>query len=165
MTVLVCSLKTEVPQLIPPRDFTIARFPFGTREPYDEHRMHQMAQPDGHTVTDWDSDDRSGLIWPTADGWGVLSAAIRWEPGAYTQVQDRIVRDPLNLSTGWDATATDERPPSPGGQRFTKLWQLFVHPGTPLALEVYHDDTTPRRLLFAEFKLAIHTTAVLPEES
>jgi hypothetical protein len=153
----VCSLKSETPQLLAPGRFHIVRFPFGRAESYDEHRMHQTAQPDGHQVTDWTRDDRAGLIWPAAEGWGVLSAMVQWEPGGYSQLDDRFVRDPLGLSTGWDATATDERTPSRGGQRFTKVWQMFVNPETPIALQVQHNDDRPRRLLLAEFKLAIHT--------
>jgi hypothetical protein len=156
MTVYECSLKIDTPQLMAPARFHIVRFPFGTAEPLDEYKMHQMAQPDGHQVADWRTEDRAGLIWPAVDGWGVLSGMVRWEPGNYRETSTRFVRDPLGLSTGWDATATDERAPTPGTQRAITMWQMRVHPGTPIALQVCHDDTAPRRLLLAEFKLAIH---------
>jgi len=154
---LVCSLKVDgTPQLIQPDRFTIVHFPFGVAEPTDVDRMHQAAQPDGHQVLTWTADDRSGLIWPAAEGWGVLTSMIQWESGGYSQLSDRYVRDPLDLTTGWDATATDERPPSPGRQRFTKTHQMYVHPGTPVALEVAHNGDTALELVLAEFKLAIH---------
>ncbi|MEV0526058.1 hypothetical protein AB0I66_21715 [Streptomyces sp. NPDC050439] len=156
MTVLVCSLKVDTPQVIKPGIYTTVRFPFGALEPYDVHRMHQVAQSDGHTVEAWREDDRAGLIWPAADGWGVLTAMAQWEAGGYRELGARLVRDPLDLTTGWDSTATDERPPSPGRQRSTYQHQMFVHPKTPIALQVCHDDLTPRKLTLAEFKLAIH---------
>ncbi|WP_309484603.1 hypothetical protein [Streptomyces himalayensis] len=119
--------------------------------------MHQAAQPDGCQVTDWRADDRSGLIWPIAPGWGFLSAMIQWEPGGYVELRDRFTRDPLGLYGPPDSTATDHRPPSRGMQSFTKVWQMKVHPSTPLGLLVAHDDDVPRRVTLAEFKLVIHT--------
>lgn len=156
MTVHICSLKTDVPQSIPPGGYHIVRFPFV--ESYDAHRMHDPAQPDGRKVTDWKRDDRSGLIWPAADGWGSITAMIYWEDGGYTELRDRFVRDPLGLSTGADSTATEHRPPSPGQQFFHKHHEMFVHPGTPIALLVAHNDARPRRITLAELKLAIHPT-------
>lgn len=152
----VCSLKVDTPQLIKPGAYTTVRFPFGALESSDTHRMHQVVQPDGYQVANWNLADRAGLIWPAVDGWGVLTAMVQWEPGGYREVGARFVRDPLDLSTGWDATATDERPPSPGRQRATHMHQMFVHPETPVALQVCHDDAVARKLLLAEFKLAIH---------
>lgn len=158
MPVLVCSLKAETPQLIPADGgYHIVRFPFGSAESSDEHEMHQMAQPDGYQVTDWAADDRSGLIWPAVAGWGSLTALIYWEAGGYTELRDRFVRDPLNLATGYDSTATEHRPPSPGMQCWHKSHEMFVDPGTPLALLVSHNDAVARKVTLAEFKLAIHT--------
>lgn len=159
MTVHICSLITDESQLVRPGAWTTLRFPFGTAESYDKQQMHQVAQPVGAPIDDWQSDDRSGLIWPSTDGWGVLNAMVQWEAGGYEQLGARFVRDPLKLTTGWDATATDERPPTPGAQRSAYTWQMFVHPGTPIAVQVYQDDKRSRRMTFAELKLAIHTTA------
>lgn len=157
MTVYVCSLKVDTAQTIKPNVYTTVRFPFGALESYDTHRMHQVLQPDGHQVEDWRADDRAGLIWPAVDGWGVLTAMAQWEAGGYRELGARLVRDPLELSTGWDSTATDERPPSPGRQRSTYQHQMFVRSETPIALQVCHDDLVARKLTLAEFKLAIHT--------
>ncbi|GAA2092985.1 hypothetical protein GCM10009801_59840 [Streptomyces albiaxialis] len=158
MTVHVCSLISNHTQSVPGGGgYHILRFPFGAGESYDGHGMHQMVQPDGYEIVDWDSDDRSGLIWPAADGWGELTANIHWEDGNYSELRDRFVRDPLGLSTGPDSTATDHRPPSPGMQCFTKTHGIFVHPGTPLALLVGHTDSRSRRIVHAQFKLAVHT--------
>lgn len=157
MPVLVCSLKSDVPQSIPADGgYHILRFPYGNSESYDEHGMHQVAQPDAVKVANWARDDRSGLIWPTVSGWASLTAMIHWEAGSYDELRDRFVRDPLNLADGYDATATEHRPPSPGMQCWHKSHEMFVHPGTPLALMVAHDDSSPRRVTLAEFKLAIH---------
>lgn len=61
LTVLVCSLKSEIPQSIPPGAYTVVRFPFGAAESYDEHGMHHVVQPDGARVSAWSRDDRAGL--------------------------------------------------------------------------------------------------------
>ncbi|GAA2284852.1 hypothetical protein GCM10010145_56030 [Streptomyces ruber] len=159
MSVHVCSLILDEPQVIPQGGYQVVRFPFGAGESYDAHGMHQVAQPDGYQVTNWRTDDRAGLIWPAADGWGSLTAMIQWEAGDYTELRDQFVRDPLGLTGDpVNTTATDHRPPSPGMQCFTKHHEIFVHPGVPLAVRVSHNDSAPRRLLLAEFKLAIHST-------
>lgn len=153
----VCSLKADVPQVINPGVYSIARFPFGAGESTDRHEMHQMVQPDGYVVDDWAADDRSGLIWPSRTGWGHLYAMIQWEAGGYTELRDQYVRDPLGLGPNPnDTTATDHRPPSIGMQCFTKSHGIFVDPDVPLALRVYHNDDEPRRMVLAEFKLVIY---------
>lgn len=158
MTTHVCSLITTAEQTIPGGgDYHVVRFPFGGGESYDEHGMHQMIQPDGYQITDWHTDDRAGLIWPAVDGWGSLTANIHWEGGSYSELRDRFTRDPLDLAGGADSTATDHRAPSPGMQCFTKHHEIFVHPGTPIALLVGHTDSRARRITHAQFKLAIHT--------
>ncbi|MDT0381946.1 hypothetical protein RM572_24595 [Streptomyces sp. DSM 42041] len=155
MAVLVCSLYVHGNgQMIEPGGYRLVRFPYGSRESYDRHGMHQTRQPDGDGSTY--PDERSGLIWPAADGWGDLVANIHWEAGDYTELRDRFVRDPLGLAGGEDSTGTDHRRPSPGMQCFTKTHAIFVHPDTPLGLKVAHNDDRPRRLLHAQFKLAIH---------
>lgn len=156
MSVLVCSLINKEKQVIPPGGYHILRFPFGGGESYDTHGMHQMDQPDGYQITDWRTDDRSGLIWPAAGGWGVLTGIVYWEDGSYTELRDRFERDPLNLSTGSDTTATDHRPQSPGVQCFTKTHQMFVHSDTPVAFKVGHNSSGAQTTYLAEFKLAIH---------
>lgn len=158
VTVHPCSLILKEPQQIPTAEWKTIRFPYGTAESYDTHRMHQTVQPGGGKITDWRKDDRAGLIWPDIDGWGLITAMVQWEAGTYRQLGARFVRDPLGGSTGWDSTATDERCPTPGVQRATYMHQMFVRPGTPIALQVYHDDPKPRGVIFAEFKLSIHTT-------
>jgi hypothetical protein len=159
VTVHLCSLILKEPQTIQPGTYTAVRFPFGEAESYDEHRMHQVAQPDGHRVGDWRKDTRAALIWPDMDGLGILTAMVQWEPGTYGELGARFVRDPLKLTTGWDATGTDERPPTRSRQRSALTHQMIVHPGTPIALEVCHDASTTKKLLLAEFKLSIHPLA------
>lgn len=157
MTVFVCSLKSEMSQLIPADGaYHIVRFPFGAPESYDVHLMHQQVQPDGATVAEWGRDDRSGLIWPSTKGWGSLTAMLQWEDGDYTEVRDRFVRDPLGPAP--DATATVDHAPTPGGQFLHKCHELFVDPLVPLGLLVRHNASWARRITLAEFKLAIHPT-------
>lgn len=159
--VQVCSLKADTPQLIQPgTTYRIVRFPFGAAEPTDRFGMHQAVQPDGYVVSDWATDDRSGLIWPSTAGWGHLHALIQWEAGGYTELRDQYVRDPLGLTPApTDTTATEHRTPTPGGQFYVKNHGIFVDPATPVALRVTHDDSGPRLLTLAEFKLVIHQAA------
>ncbi|WP_309317369.1 hypothetical protein [Streptomyces salinarius] len=159
--VQVCSLKVDTPQEIEPgTTYKVVRFPFGSGESTDRFEMHQVAQPDGYVVTDWANDDRSGLIWPSKAGWGELHAMLQWEAGDYTELRDQYVRDPLGLTGNPnDTTATEHRPPSPGGNYFVKTHGIFVTPGTPLALRATHNDSVPRLLTLAEFKLVIHHAA------
>lgn len=159
MTVSVCSLIVNEHQVVPDDGaYHVVRFPFGTAESSDEHRMHQVLQPDGHQIKNWRTDDRAGLIWPSASGWGALTAMVQWEAGGYTELRDQFVRDPLGLTGDpADTTATDHRPPSRGMQCFTKHHELFVHPDTPLAIRVGHNDSRSRRMVHAQLKLAIHT--------
>lgn len=155
MAVAVCSLILATPQSIPPGGYHLVRFPYGAEgESLDAHQMHPAEQPD-RTVSTW-PDDRSALIWPSTTGWGALTAMIQWAPGAYTELRDRFVRDPLGLDTGADSTATDHRPPSPGMQCFTKHHEILVRPTVPLALMVSHNDTVARDIVHAQFKLTIH---------
>ncbi|WP_431952223.1 hypothetical protein [Actinacidiphila sp. bgisy167] len=159
--VQVCSLKVDTPQSIQPgTTYQIVRFPFGTAEPADRSTMHQVVQPDGYVITNWATDDRSGLIWPSKSGWGHLYSLLQWEAGA-TEYRDQYVRDPLNLGspTPSDTTATDHRPPSVGAQFWTKGHGIFVNPQTPIALRVTHNAPNPINLTLAEFKLVIHDVA------
>ncbi|WP_304452918.1 hypothetical protein [Nocardiopsis sp. YSL2] len=162
MALYVCSLIRSTDQLIPPNQYTIVRFPFGAAESYDAWDMHQVAQPDGYSITSWDTDGRSGLIWPHVTGWGWLTAMVFWEGGSYSETRDRFVRDPLNLSTGYDSTATEDEQPTPGGQYKSKHHEMFVHPGTPVAFLVKHNDSVSRRITHAQFKLAIEADVAVP---
>lgn len=152
--VRVVSLKVDIPQSIPTDGgYHVVRFPY-TAESYDPWGMHEPEQPEaGGYVSNWKTDDRSGLIWPSVAGWGVLTSLIYWEAGNYAELRDRYVRDPLDT---YDSTATEHRPPSPGIQCFGKKHELFVRPDVPLALLVAHDATSARKVTLAEFKLAIH---------
>jgi hypothetical protein len=132
------------------------RFPYDV-ESYDANGMHEAVQPDGYQVIDWRTDDRSGLIWPSKDGWGTLTAVIQWQAGDYTELRDQFVRDPIGVTSNPnDTTATEHRPPTPGIQAFHKSHEIFVHPNTPLSLRVGHNASSTRTIIFAEFKLAIY---------
>ncbi|MFI9552659.1 hypothetical protein [Nonomuraea endophytica] len=156
----VCSLLAGS-QTIPVTgaDYYVVRFPFGT-ESYDAHGMHDPAQPDG-AVSAY-PDPRSGLIWPKHDAWATLYTLMYWEADNYTELRDRFVRDPLNLSTGYDSTCTEDRAITPGGQYIAKTWGMFVHPETPIALMVKHNASTSVRLELAELKLAYHRCEAAP---
>ncbi|GAA1766276.1 hypothetical protein [Streptomonospora arabica] len=159
MAVRVCSLIRSINQTIPADgSYHLVRFPFGSEGPesYDAWGMHDACQPDDYAVTDWDTDDRSGLIWPSMDGWGDLTAMVYWAPGGYNETRDRFVRDPLNLSTGYDSTATEDEAPTPGGQYKHKCHGIFVHPGTPVGFMVRVAGSQPVDITHAQFKLAIH---------
>lgn len=162
MALYICSLIRNVDQWIPPNSYTLVRFPFGSYESYDAWGMHNVAQPDGYHVDDWDSDDRSALIWPHTHGWGWLTAMAFWEGGGYSETRDRFVRDPLNLTSGYNSTATEDEEPTPGGQYKSKHHEIFVDPDTPLGFMVKHSDSTDRKLMHAQFKLAIGADVAVP---
>lgn len=163
----LCSLKVAIPQLIPPNVWTIVRFPFdATGESTDTLNMHSATRPaPGGPVADWSTDDRSGLIWPSRSGWGVLLGIAQWaaagvqaDPSDGTEYRDQFVRNPLSFpgaGTAVDTTATDHRAPTPGGQFFTKQWGINVDPTVPLALRVQHNASAALNLTLAEFKLSI----------
>jgi hypothetical protein len=154
MAVRVCSLILSETQEVPPGDlYHVVRFPFGA-ENSDTHHMHDAEQPDGVSTTF--SHDRAGLIWPSADGWGELTALMYWGPGRYSEVRSRFVRDPLDLAGGADSTCTEDSAATPGAQFRAKSYAIFVHVGTPLALMVRHNGQLPVPLTHAQFKLAIH---------
>jgi hypothetical protein len=167
MPVDVCSLKVAIPQLIQPDTWTIVRFPFdATGESTDTLNMHSATRPaPGGPVADWSTDDRSGLIWPSRAGWGELKGIAQWaaagaqlNPMDATEYRDQFVRNPLSYAGAGpavDTTATDHRPPTPGGQFFTKSWGIFVDPTVPLAMRVYHNASEALNLTLAEFKLSI----------
>jgi hypothetical protein len=156
MGVRICSLICSEPQSIPAgSDYHLLRFPFGGGESYDEWGMHQMTQPDNYQITDWRTDDRSGLIWPSKNGWGTVHGLVYWGAGGYTEVRSRVVRDPLDVAGGYDSTCTEDHVASPGGQFRAKTWGLFVKPSTPLGLMVRHNASSAQTVTFAEFKLII----------
>lgn len=155
MMLVVCSLITEQgsKQTIPVgSDYTILRFPF-TGESTDPHGLHNPLQPDnGSTVTF--SNQRAGLIWPAHTAWATLNGLIYWADGDYTETRDRFVRDPLDLTTGYDSTCTEDKGSTPGGQFTAKSWNIWVHPLTPIGLLVRHNSPEPTKVDFAEFKLS-----------
>lgn len=151
-----CSVGTslvEHQQEIAPGGYHVVRFPYADKAEYtDEWNMHDRRHPDAYVVQDWTADDRSGFIWPNAEGWGCLEANIHWEAGDYTELRDRFVRDPEGVP---DSTATDHRAPTTGLQAFTKQHWLKVRPAVPLVLMVSHDSTTPKKIVMAQFKLTV----------
>lgn len=155
MTLRICSLKVDSPQTVPVTgtDYYLVRFPYGGGESWDPHNMHPANQPIGGTSAFPDA--RSGLIWPSVSGWGWLTAMVYWEAGNATEYRARFVRDPLNLTTGYDSTATVDHDPTPGGQYRHYQHEMFVHPVTPIGLMVKHSGPAPLDITLAEFKLAV----------
>lgn len=170
----VVSLISNSHQVIMPGRWQLLRFPFGRYESFDEFKMHQIAQPDGEVSKH--PDERSGLIWPSRSGWGMVEANIHWEDapaGTYDQLRgrthrysvlkDRFVRDPLDLlqgergdeGPGGNATGRDQRAPAPGAQAFTKHHGMFVFKNLPIGIEVAHDADESVKVVHAQFKLTI----------
>ncbi|MFC4495092.1 hypothetical protein ACFPA8_13225 [Streptomyces ovatisporus] len=142
--------------------YHLVRFPYDG-ESYDPWKMHDPDNGGG------DSEDfphaRSGLIYPSHEGWGVLSAMVHWEKdGDPHEYRARFVRDPLG--DGYDSTATSDAAETGGGQYKSYVWQFFVHPETPLGLKVSARGTGDTKvatpLMHAQFKLAIHTDVMEP---
>lgn len=164
MTQHVCSLiytpGRDGAQWIPgDGQYHIVRFPYGGSESWDPDNMHAYTR-DGADHP-FPGDEQSGLIWPAlpvgGSAWAELKAMIYWKSGNATEYRDRFVRDPLNLSTGYDSTNTEHRPPSPGMQCFAKAWAMFVHPQTPIGLLVAHNSSSSQQLDTCEFKLTFQT--------
>ncbi|PJT49202.1 hypothetical protein CWI85_18565 [Streptomyces albidoflavus] len=167
MGVAVCSLKWEAARTGSQRivydsdDYHLVRFPYEeSEESYDPWGMHDpgKAYPD----------PESGLIVPSHDGWGTVSALVFWAPDSRpVEYRARFVRDPLGSSTGYDSTATTDSAPTGGNQFRTYMWQMFVRKDTPLGLKVTArasgDVPVPAALTLAEFKLAVQTDVHVPE--
>lgn len=149
-----CSLKfaDNQDQWIAPGDYQIVRFPFEPEESSDTFDLHPKVQPDmAGSITL--SSQRAGLIWPKHERWATLWGLLYWADGPYTEVRSRFVRDPLNLSSGYDSTCTEDDGKNAGGQYRAKSWAAKVYPGTPWALMVRHNASVPVKLDFAEFKM------------
>ncbi|MFD7647457.1 hypothetical protein ACFV5M_07345 [Streptomyces albidoflavus] len=167
MGVAVCSLKWEAARtgsqcIVYDSDgYHLVRFPYEeSEESYDPWGMHDpgKAYPD----------PESGLIVPSHDGWGTVSALVFWAPDSRpVEYRARFVRDPLGSSTGYDSTATTDSAPTGGNQFRTYMWQMFVRKDTPLGLKVTArasgDVPVPAALTLAEFKLAVQTDVHVPE--
>ncbi|NUV75407.1 hypothetical protein [Streptomyces fungicidicus] len=167
MGVAVCSLKWEAARTGSQRivydsdGYHLVRFPYEeSEESYDPWGMHDpgKAYPD----------PESGLIVPSHDGWGTVSALVFWAPDSRpVEYRARFVRDPLGSSTGYDSTATTDSAPTGGNQFRTYMWQMFVRKDTPLGLKVtaraLGDVPVPAALTLAEFKLAVQTDVHVPE--
>ncbi|MEV8316851.1 hypothetical protein AB0Q95_22050 [Streptomyces sp. NPDC059900] len=173
MGIAICSLKWDAARtgrqkITYDRDgYHLVRFPYeDAEESYDPWHMHDPGKGAATSPSRF-PDARSGLIWPSHDGWGTLSAMIFWEADSRpTGYRARYVRDPLGDSTGYDSTATTDWGPTKGGQYRTHVWHMFVHPQTPVGLKISArgagDVKIAAPLLFAEFKLAIQTDVVTP---
>lgn len=154
-------------QEIPPWTWTTVRFPFEgeSGDPWNMHRADDPAYatmpgafagsttPVTGPVTDWHKDERSGLIWPSKRGWASITAEFAWRDGTYTEIRDQFVRDPLRVP---NATGLEHRPRSIGVQYFSKHHEFAVKPETPVAVQVYHNQSTPLVLADGQFKMAIH---------
>ncbi|MEU6659214.1 hypothetical protein [Streptomyces sp. NPDC046821] len=172
MGIAICSLKFEAARSGQQKitydhdGYHLVRFPYGVgEESYDPWKMHDPANGGGSAAKYPDA--RAGLIYPSHDGWGTLSALVFWEPDAGAhEYRARFVRDPLSGSTGYDSTATTDSAPTEGGQFRSYTWQMFVHPGTPVGLKIAARGAggalvrTP--LALAELKLAIQTDVITP---
>ncbi|MFC7306881.1 hypothetical protein ACFQVC_21950 [Streptomyces monticola] len=172
MSLVICSLLWDAAQagkqqIVYDRDgYHLVRFPYTeSQESYDPWKMHDPAHGGGRPSKYPDA--RSGLIWPSHDGWGVVSALVFWgadsDPREY---RARFVRDPLGTGDGPDSTATTDSAPTGGGQYRQYNWQMFVHPGTPVGFKVSArgrgDTKIKTPLVHAQFKLAIHTDVKRP---
>jgi hypothetical protein len=172
MSLVICSLLWDAAQggrqsiSYDEDGYHLVRFPYtASQESYDPWKMHDPAHGGGEPSSFPDA--RSGLIWPSHDGWGVLSALAFWEPDSEPhEYRARFVRDPLGTGSGYDSTATTDSAPTGGGQYRTYMWQMFVHKGTPLGFKVSARGSGDAKikvpLMHAQFKLAIHTDVQTP---
>lgn len=163
MRLVVCSLITGGSQTIQPNTYQVVRFPFQA-ESYDPDGLHTPDSPPNiEPITV--SDPEAGLIWPLHDAWATLTATMQWDDLVNlassvrpTQFRHQFVRDPFGYTIDPEnTTATSDHRPRPAGTGATcktKTWNIFVHPGTPIAYRVRHDADISMKLLLAEFKMS-----------
>lgn len=142
--------------------YHLVRFPY-EGESYDPWGMHDPANGGGDPASF--PEPRSGLVYPSHEGWGVLSAMVQWKKdGEPHEYRARFVRDPLG--DGYDSTATTDTAATGGGQFKTYMWQIFVHRDVPLGLKISARGTGDKKiatpLTHAQFKVAIHTDVLRP---
>ncbi|SDJ93688.1 hypothetical protein [Streptomyces indicus] len=166
MGIVICSLKFDAAQDGPQKisygkdGYHLVRFGYGSeQESYDPWGMHTPVQCGAFP------DSGSGIIVPSHDGWGVLSALVQWEADDEAkEYRARFVRHPL--TDAYDSTATTDSAATGGGQYRSYMWQMFVHKGTPLGLKISARGTGDSKLAVplkhAQFKLAIHTDVLTP---
>lgn len=150
----VVSLQFLEDQAVPPNEWWTVRFPFDATESYDLWEMHDPEHPLLETpIMNWATDPRSGLVYPSKRGWGVLEAEYAWRDGTYTELRHQFVRDPFGAA---DATGMRHLPRSEGVQYFGAHWGIFVKPETPIVLQVWHNQAGDLDLADAQLKLTIH---------
>jgi hypothetical protein len=149
----VCSLKADEasPQVIQKNTWTVVGFPYTlTSESSDEWDMRKVPSP----LTNWKTDSKSGLITPTAPGWGILAGMVQFgDAGDATEFRTQFIRDPLGEEP--NTTATTHWATSVGGDFFVTAWPFYLRPEQPVALRVHHNASTSLELSLAEFKVLI----------
>lgn len=158
----------DADQWIEPGAYRNVLFPYGSLESTDREDMHALVGPDG-LEHPYSSDQASALIWPKHSSTpeepviGHLWACAYFEPGNYTEIRGQFSRDPLGIN---DVTGTVHLPPSPGVQCFTFSGPpIEINEQVPLALQVMHNSTGPRKLTHAKLKLTYYTPALaIPPE-
>lgn len=167
MGVAVCSLKWEAARTGSQRivydsdGYHLVRFPYEeSEESYDPWGMHDpgKAYPD----------PESGLIVPSHDGWGTVSALVFWAPDRPARGVPGPVRAGPARKFHRVRLHGDHRLGADRGNQFrTYMWQMFVRKDTPLGLKVTArasgDVPVPAALTLAEFKLAVQTDVHVPE--
>ncbi|HEV7625182.1 MAG TPA: hypothetical protein VGO89_01645 [Streptomyces sp.] len=143
--------------------YHLVRFPYDG-ESYDPWKMHDPANGGGEDPAEF-PERRSGLIYPSHEGWGIVSAMVHWKKdGDPHEYRARFVRDPLGED--YDSTATTDAAETGGGQYKAYVWQFFVHRNTPIGIKISArgkgDEKIATPLLHAQFKLAIHTDVIVP---
>lgn len=164
---VVCSLKTHVPQGIQPNVWQTVRFPFSpdpeTGEPYDPDDLHTRLAPPNPVPTD-STMPEAGLIWPRHDAWVTWQGFMVWQklstvPSSErpTLFRHRFIRDPFAYTShsAQDTTATENVAPCPVSTLSTckpTVWNFWGHPDTPVAYQVWHNADRTIMLDIAEFK-------------
>ncbi|MER5252939.1 hypothetical protein [Streptomyces sp. NPDC002855] len=164
MALYICSLVMNAAQTVPSQSaYYNVRFDYET--PTADHwEMHRPNQPDGGTSVS--GDERSSLIWPQVAGWATVIGYAVWNYNASwsatQEVRAQFCRDPLNLTTGADSTATVDDANTPGGQYKHYMHQMFVSPNTPVSFQLKHQSGVPAVISHAQFKMAIESDVAYP---
>ncbi|MEV2277697.1 hypothetical protein AB0I72_19125 [Nocardiopsis sp. NPDC049922] len=138
-----CKLLTDTHQLIQPQTWTTIRFDQVLR---NDNGMYQG--------TGDVADPESALIEPSADGDFLWFRKVHWasistaDCDPEVQFIERFVRDPY---TAPDSTGGDDTDDTAGQEFNVGAWAFRGRAGQPVAVEVWHNHSSPVPVVHAQF--------------
>ena len=143
----MCKLYTDTAQTIPPETWTTVRFDQVLKD------TGTMYQGTGSVA-----DPESALIAPDQDGDFIWFRKVHWasigSSGGGVQFIERFVRDPYETDPypqDNDSTGGDDSNDTPGQEFNVGAWAFKGRAGQPVAIEVWHNHTSPVDVVHAQF--------------